>query len=95
MAGGDARDVRTGDGARGSTVAGRSADRPSDIPKAGWRDVLRRVKAGIGDTRLGVVAAGVAFNEFFALFQGPPRPLGRRGARMADALPPPGGRRPG
>jgi membrane protein len=55
-------------GARDMDGAGHSADRPSEIPKAGWWDVLLRVKARIGDASLGVVSAGVAFNEFFALF---------------------------
>lgn len=47
---------------------GRSADRPSDIPKAGWLDVLKRMKDDFGRYELDVVAAGIAFNEFFALF---------------------------
>ena len=54
--------------AGGEDGRGRTADRPSDIPKAGWWDVLTRVKQRIGDTNLDVMAAGVAFNEFFALF---------------------------
>lgn len=49
-------------------VHGRSADRPSDIPKAGWLDVLVRVKDAIGRKEVGVISAGIAFNEFFALF---------------------------
>jgi membrane protein len=49
-------------------VHGHHADRPSDIPKAGWWDVLKRVKNNISHYDLEVVSAGVAFNEFFALF---------------------------
>lgn len=47
---------------------GRSADRPSDIPKAGWWEILKRVKENIGRYEINVVSAGVAFNEFLALF---------------------------
>lgn len=52
----------------GEADRGRTADRPSDIPKAGWLDVLGRVKNSIAEQNLGIIAAGVAFNEFFALF---------------------------
>jgi membrane protein len=54
--------------ARSPGSRGREADRPSEIPKAGWLDVLARVWGGIGALNLGMVAAGVAFSEFFALF---------------------------
>lgn len=47
---------------------GRSADRPSDIPKAGWREVLKRVYENIGRYEVNVVSAGIAFNAFLALF---------------------------
>lgn len=47
---------------------GRHADRPSDIPRQGWFDILRRMKDDIGKYELSVVSAGIAFNEFFALF---------------------------
>lgn len=47
---------------------GRTADRPAAIPRAGWWDVLKRVWHDIGHYELSVVAAGIAFNEFFALF---------------------------
>ena len=47
---------------------GRDADTPRDIPKAGWRDVLLRVKDGIARDNLGLVAAGVAFYFLLAIF---------------------------
>lgn len=47
---------------------GRTAERPSDIPKQGWWDILKRMKDDFGKFELDVVSAGVAFNEFFALF---------------------------
>ena len=47
---------------------GRSADRPSDIPAAGWRDILWRVWAQVGEDNISIVAAGVAFYVLLALF---------------------------
>lgn len=47
---------------------GRQADRPSKIPRQGWLDIARRVWTDISRYELSVVSAGIAFNEFFALF---------------------------
>ena len=47
---------------------GRSADRPSAIPASGWRDVLWRLWAQIGEDNVSIVAAGVAFYVMLALF---------------------------
>ncbi|MEW5729945.1 MAG: YihY/virulence factor BrkB family protein [Pseudomonadota bacterium] len=47
---------------------GHAANRPSEIPKAGWWQVAKRVWNNVGHYELSVVSAGVAFNEFFALF---------------------------
>jgi Predicted membrane protein len=47
---------------------GRQAERPSDIPARGWLEIGRRVWNGISHHELSVVSAGIAFNEFFALF---------------------------
>jgi membrane protein len=47
---------------------GRSADRPSAIPAAGWRDILWRVWAQTGEDNLSIVAAGVAFYVMLAAF---------------------------
>ncbi len=47
---------------------GRRAARPSDIPKAGWRDILLRVKSEISDDHVSISAAGVAFYALLAIF---------------------------
>ena len=61
--------------ARGSTLAsnasddrGRSADRPSQIPAPGWRDILWRVWAQIGEDNISILAAGVGFYTMLAMF---------------------------
>lgn len=46
---------------------GRMAERPSDVPLAGWVDVLRRVRAETKEEHLGLLAAGVAFYGLLAL----------------------------
>jgi membrane protein len=45
---------------------GRAAQRPSDIPAAGWKDVLLRVKTEFKDDHTTLAAAGVAFYGFLA-----------------------------
>ncbi|MCR6631078.1 MAG: YihY/virulence factor BrkB family protein [Magnetospirillum sp.] len=47
---------------------GRGAERPRDISKPGWLDILRRMWGDISRYELSVISAGIAFNEFFALF---------------------------
>jgi membrane protein len=47
---------------------GRDADRPQQIPTAGWRDVLWRVKGEVSKDNLSMVAAGVAFYGLLAIF---------------------------
>ena len=47
---------------------GREATTPTEIPKAGWLDILWRVKTRIGEDRVGLLAAGVAFYALLALF---------------------------
>ena len=47
---------------------GREADGPSEIPRAGWRDVLVRLKDAIREDRITLIAAGVAFYAMLALF---------------------------
>ena len=44
-----------------SSDRGRSADRPSALPASGWRDILWRVGAQVGEDNVSIVAAGVAF----------------------------------
>jgi membrane protein len=47
---------------------GRQAERPSEIPKAGWRDILVRTWKEIGDDHVSLIAAGVGFYALLALF---------------------------
>ena len=47
---------------------GREAEVPSEIPRAGWRDVLLRLKDAIREDRITLIAAGVAFYAMLALF---------------------------
>ena len=49
---------------------GRSAEKPSDIPAKGWKDILLRVYRGISDDRVLANAAAVAFYALLALFPG-------------------------
>ena len=47
---------------------GRDAERPSEIPKRGWKDILWRVYGGLGEDRILMNAAGVTFYALLALF---------------------------
>lgn len=47
---------------------GRRAQRPREIPKKGWKDILLRVKEEQSRDNLSLVAAGVAFYAFLAVF---------------------------
>ncbi len=49
---------------------GRNAHTPWQIPPAGWKDTLFRVKDEIGKDHVGLIAAGVAFYGLLALFPG-------------------------
>jgi len=49
---------------------GRNADRPSEIPKRGWKDILWRVYNGINEDRILMNAAAVTFYSLLALFPG-------------------------
>jgi membrane protein len=49
---------------------GREARKPREIPKRGWRDILVRIKDEINEDNISIVAAGVAFYVFLALFPG-------------------------
>ena len=55
----------------GDTVSGhrgRLADKPSEIPAKGWKDIIWRVYDGIQNDRILLVAAGVTFYALLALF---------------------------
>src|SRR6185312_10774137 len=47
---------------------GRGARTPSEIPRAGWRDILLRVWQKLGEDNVSLVAAGVALNTLLAVF---------------------------
>ncbi|MFP4163929.1 MAG: YihY/virulence factor BrkB family protein [Chitinispirillaceae bacterium] len=47
---------------------GRRAGKPGQLGKSGWRDILIRVKNKLGQKNINIIAAGVAFFAFLALF---------------------------
>jgi membrane protein len=49
-------------------VAGREAERPSEIPPRGWFAILKRVKAEVKEDNVTLLAAGVAFYAMLAIF---------------------------
>ena len=59
-------DLRDRDGA--TDVPGGAADRPREIPRRGWFQVLRRAWREAKADQVPLVAAGVAFYAFLALF---------------------------
>ena len=50
------------------TERGRGANRPSEIPRKGWKDILMRVKNEVYDDNLSIISAGVAFYAFLSIF---------------------------
>lgn len=65
-----AMDIRVNDAHGRDDARGREARTPREIPKRGWKDVLLRVKDRISNDNLSIIAAGVAFYLFMALFPG-------------------------
>ena len=49
---------------------GREARTPSQIPLRGWRDILLRIWANIGQHRVLAIAAGITFYGLLAIFPG-------------------------
>jgi membrane protein len=49
---------------------GRSAEKPSEIPTPGWKDIVLRVYEGISEDRILANAAAVTFYALLALFPG-------------------------
>lgn len=47
---------------------GRLATSPSEIPSKGWKDVLLRVYADIGEHRIMALAAGITYYSILAIF---------------------------
>jgi membrane protein len=46
---------------------GRQADRPGQIPKPGWKDILKRTKEEMARDHVSIVAAGIAFYGLLAI----------------------------
>jgi membrane protein len=49
---------------------GREADKPSEVPKRGWMDIIKRTLAEMKEDNIPVVAAGCAFYAWVALIPG-------------------------
>src|ERR1700749_1217392 len=47
---------------------GQSAPTPSEIPKAGWWSICKRVYASLNRKNISILAAGVAFYAMLSLF---------------------------
>lgn len=47
---------------------GRTAESPSEIPAAGWKDILRRVYANVSAHRVMALAAGMTYYSLLAIF---------------------------
>lgn len=85
--------------ASGEQARGRDAERPDEMPKRGWRDVLLRVKQEVGNDHVTITAAGMAFYLMLAIFPAlfagvsiygllaSPEQVGREIASFAERLP--------
>lgn len=58
----------SGADAPGGGVPGADADTPAQIPAAGWKQILKRAWAEQKEDNIGLIAAGVAYYAFTALF---------------------------
>ena len=56
-----------GSGVR-ADIPGADADTPTQIPAAGWKQILKRAWAEQKEDNIGLIAAGVAYYAFTALF---------------------------
>jgi membrane protein len=59
--------ARPGEDRQARRGRGRSADKPSDISKQGWKDILWRTKDEMKKDNLSIVSAGVAFYIFLGI----------------------------
>ncbi|MGE5303888.1 MAG: YihY/virulence factor BrkB family protein [Alphaproteobacteria bacterium] len=57
-----------GTGSHDAGQRGHTAETPSDIPPAGWKDVLKRVYNRLSEDRVLVISAGITFYSLLALF---------------------------
>lgn len=51
-----------------SNKKGRYAEKPSQIPKEGWKEIAFRIKNELANDHISIVSAGVAYYFFVALF---------------------------
>lgn len=58
---------KTGDAQR---RRGRQAEKPTQIPAKGWRDILLRIKEKIDRNHLSIIAAGISYFALLAIFPG-------------------------
>jgi membrane protein len=65
-----ARSDSSAAGATPDDGRGRSAEKPSEIPTPGWKDIVLRVYEGISEDRILANAAAVTFYALLALFPG-------------------------
>lgn len=49
---------------------GRTAERPKEIPKRGWRDIVTRLWQNLGRDNTSLIAAGIGLNALLAVFPG-------------------------
>ncbi len=64
----DLRDGQRGHDSSAADVPGANADKPTQIPAAGWKQVLKRAWAEAKADQVPLLAAGVAFFAFLSLF---------------------------
>jgi hypothetical protein len=62
------RDQKGEAAARESQHPGSQADKPTEIPASGWKQVLKRAWAEAKADQVPLMAAGVAFFAFLSLF---------------------------
>jgi len=53
-----------------SSAPGADADKPSEIPAKGWIQIARRSLKEMGQDHVTLIAGGVAYSWFLALFPG-------------------------
>src|SRR4051812_41425664 len=49
---------------------GRAADKPAEIPKRGWKDIVVRTFKEFADDEIPMISAGVTFYALLAIFPG-------------------------
>jgi membrane protein len=59
-----------GQGSSGEPARGREAERPTQIPLVGWKDIVLRAWTEVSEANLFLVAGGVTYAILLALFPG-------------------------